>query len=302
MLDSNHRKPLAGVFPLTPFAIKEDQSADYDGLAHNIEFLAKSGVHGTVMFGCMGEFYAPTFDEYKKCVDVAVEASAGRIAIVVGATYQNTAEVVRRVRYCDQAGADGVMIAAPYVINPNAEVVKEHFTAINSAIEDGLQIMAYNYPPLARGFNMSPDFWDWMMTLEHVKAVKESNGDVWHRDQITAKIADKINVFPGGEGWMFSDFLMGAKGVVSLFGIAVPKTVMKFYNALLEKDLATALPLAHKFTQLSSYITAENEVAALKATAEIGGNKAGRPRSPYKPLDPETRGVFKRILSELAEM
>ena len=101
---------------------------------------------------------------------------------------------------------------------------------------------------------------------------------------------------------MFSDFLMGAKGVVSLFGIAVPKIVLKFYNALLEKDLATAIPLAHKFTKLSSYITAENEVAALKATAEIGGNKAGKPRSPYQNLDAETLVVFKKILGELAEM
>ena len=298
----NNRKPLVGVFPLTPFAIKEDQSADYDGLAHNIDFLAKSGVHGTVMFGCMGEFYAPSFEEYKKCVDVALEAAAGRIAIVVGSTYQNTAECVRRVRYCDQAGADGVMIAAPYVINPNADVVMEHFTAINNAIEGGLQIMMYNYPPLARGFNMSPDFWEKLMTLEHVKAVKESNGDVWHRDMITAKIADKINIFPGGEGWMFADFLMGAKGVVSLFGIAVPQTVLKYYNALLAKDLDTAVPLAHKFTLLSSYITAENEVAALKATAEIGGNKAGRPRSPYQPLDAETHAIFKKLLGELAAM
>jgi 4-hydroxy-tetrahydrodipicolinate synthase len=302
MSDLNKRKPLVGVFPLTPFAIKEDQSADYDGLAHNIEFLANSSVHGTVMFGCMGEFYAPSYDEYKQCVDVAVEASAGRIAVVVGATYQNTAEAVRRVRYCDQAGADGVMVAAPYVINPNVEVVKEYFTAIDSAIESDLQIMAYNYPPLTRGFNMTPDFWDWMVTLEHVKAVKESNGDVWHRDRITARIADKINIFPGGEGWMFSDFLMGAKGVVSLFGIAVPKTVLKFYNALLAKDLEIALPLAHKFTELSSYITAENEVAALKATAEIGGNKAGRPRSPYQTLDAATLTIFKNLLGELAEM
>jgi len=101
---------------------------------------------------------------------------------------------------------------------------------------------------------------------------------------------------------MFSDFLMGATGVVSLFGIAVPKTVLAFYNALLTKDLDKSIPLAQTFTELASYITAENEVAALKATAEIGCNKAGRPRSPYQPLDSETRAVFDRLLSKLAGM
>lgn len=296
-----NRKPLEGVFPLVPFAVKEDQSPDYDGLASNVDFLARSGVHGTVMFGCMGEFYAPSTEEFEKCVEVAVQAAERRIAIVVGTTWQNTAECIRRTKFAEKVGADGVMIAAPYVINPNAEVVLEHFRMINQAIDE-IQILAYNYPPLARGFNMTPDFWDYLLELEHIKAVKESNGDVFHRTCVAAKIADKINIFPGGEGWMFSDFLMGAKGVVSLFGIAVPKTVLTFYNALIHKDLDKAVPLAMKFTQLSSYITAENEVAFLKATAEIGCQKAGRPRSPYQSLNPEMRTICQQYMTDLSTM
>lgn len=295
------RKPLAGVFPLVPFAIKEDQSADFDALAENVDHLAKSGVHGLVMFGCMGEFYAPTEEEYKKCVEVAVQAAAGRIAVVVGTTWQNTHECIRRTQFCEKAGADGVMIAAPYVINPTREVVLEHYRAINKAIDE-IQIMVYNYPPLARGFNITPEFWDDLLELEHIKALKESNGDVWHRIRIHTKIANTINIFPGGEAWMFNDFLMGAKGVVSLFGIAVPQAVLALYQALLAKDLERALPLLQEFTELSSYITLENEVAALKATAEIGGCKAGRPRSPYQPLQPDLMGKFQKSLAKLAEM
>jgi len=298
---SSSRKPLVGVFPLVPFAVKEDQSADYDALAENVDFLARSGVQGTVMFGCMGEFYAPTEEEYKKCVEVAVQAAAGRIAVVVGTTWQNTHECVRRTQFCEKAGADGVMIAAPYVINPTREVVLEHYRTINRAIDE-IQIMVYNYPPLARGFNITPEFWDDLLELEHIKALKESNGDVWHRTRVHAKIADVIHIFSGGEAWMFSDFLMGAEGVVSLFGIAVPQAVLALYQALLDRDIERALPLVREFTELSSYITLENEVAALKATAEIGGRKAGRPRSPYQPLQPEPRAIFEKYLARLADM
>lgn len=298
---SPSRKPLLGVFPLVPFALKEDQSPDYDALAENVDFLAKSGVQGLVMFGCMGEFYAPTEEEYRQCVEIAVQAAAGRIAVVVGTTWQNTHECVRRTQFCEKAGADGVMIAAPYVINLTREVVLEHYRTINQAIDE-IQIMVYNYPPLARGFNITPEVWDDLLEFEHIKALKESNGDVWHRIRIHAKIAETINIFPGGEAWMLSDFLMGAKGVVSLFGIAVPQTVLAFYRALLDRDLERAIPLVQEFTELSSYITLENEVAALKATAEIGGHKAGRPRSPYQPLQPEVRAAFERHLAKLAGM
>jgi len=297
----NLRKPLEGVFPLVPFSINEDQSPDYDGLASNIEFLAQSGVQGTVMFGCMGEFYAPSNEEFDKCVEVGVQAAAGRIAVVVGATWQNTHECIRRAKVCEKAGADGVMIAAPYTISPTKEVVLNHFREINKAVDE-IQIMFYNYPPLARGFNASPEFWDYLLEFEHITALKESNGDTWHRTMICDKLSGKINIFPGGEPWMFSDLLMGAKGVVSLFGIAIPKVVLAYFNYLKAKDLDKSLPLARKFTELSSYITLENEVAALKATAEIGGQKAGNPRIPYTPLEPELFAKFSDLLNELSQM
>jgi 4-hydroxy-tetrahydrodipicolinate synthase len=293
------RKPLMGVFPLVPFAIKSNQEPDLDGLAHNVGFLARSGVPGFIAFGCMGEFYAPSEAEFNQVVDAAVQAAAGRLAVVIGTTFQNTKECIRRTQYAERAGADGVMIAAPYVINPTEEVVLEHYRAVNQAVDE-IQIMAYNYPPLPRGFNMTPDFWDRLLELEHIKALKESNGDVWHRANVLTKIADRINVFSGGEGWFFADALLGAKGIVSLFGIAVPKAVLALYHACMERDLDAAIPLYRKFTQLCGYITAENEVAFLKATAEIGGQKAGRPRAPYQPLDPSIRKIAEQYLGELA--
>lgn len=295
------RKPLEGVFPLLPFAIKENQEPDLDGLAHNIDFLAKSGVHGFIIFGCMGEFYAPSEAEFNQVVDATVQTAAGRLAVVVGTTFQNTKECIRRTKYAERAGADGVMIAPPYVINPTEEVVFEHYRAVNEAVDE-IQIMAYNYPPLPRGFNMTPEFWDRLLELEHIKALKESNGDVWHRTNVLTKIADKINVFSGGEGWLFSDVLLGGKGIVSLFGIAVPKAVLALYNACMNRDLDKAIPLYRKFTQLCGYLTAENEVAFLKATAEIGGQKAGRPRAPYQPLEPAVRQVLEKYLTELASV
>lgn len=293
------RKPLEGVFPLIPFAIKENQELDLDGLAENIDFLAESGVHGFIAFGCMGEFYAPNEKEFNQVVDVAVDAAARRIATVFGTTFQNTKECVRRTKYAEKAGADGVMIAPIYVIDPTAEAVFEHYRAVNDAVDE-IQVMAYNYPPLARGFNMTPAFWEQLLELEHIKAVKESNGDVWHRTNLLTTIADKINVFAGGEGWLFGDTLLGGKGLVSLFGIAVPKAVLALYNTCVNRDLDRAIELHRKFTKLCSYITPFNEVAFLKATAEIGGRKAGPPRLPYQPLDAKIRKVVAESLLKLA--
>lgn len=147
---------------------------------------------------------------------------------------------------------------------------------------------------------MTPEFWERLLELEHIKALKESNGDVWHRTNLLTKIGDKVNVFSGGEGWFFGDALLGGKGIVSLFGIAVPKAVLALYDACMGRDLDRAIELHRKFTKLCSYITPFNEVAFLKATAEIGGRKAGPPRLPYQPLEPEIHKVLEESLSELA--
>ncbi len=297
----NTRRPLKGVFPLIPFAVKPNQEIDLDGLQHNIDFLAKSGVPGFIAFGCMGEFYAPSEEEWNTVVEAAVQAAAGRLAVVVGSTFQNAKEAIRRTVYAEKVGADGVMAAAPYVINVSDEVVYQYYRGINDAVSE-IQIMVYNYPPLPHGFNMTVSFWDRLMELDRVKAVKESNGDVWHRANVIGKIKDRINVFSGGEGWLFSDLLLGGKGIVSLFGIAVPRAVIKLFDALEKHDLDTAIPLYRTFTELCSHITGENEVAFLKATAELGGQKAGPPRDPYRPLDSGTRQVLKRYLDELAKI
>lgn len=291
------RKPLRGVFPLVPFTIKKNQELDLEGLRDSIEFLSESGVQGFIAFGCMGEFYAPSEEEFNKVVDVAVDAS-GKLASVFGATFQNTKESIRRTKYAEDAGADGVMIAPPYTINPTPEVALEHYRLINESVNE-IQIMAYNYPPLARGLNMTPEFWDRLAKLDRIKALKESNGDTTHRTRVISRIADRINVFSGGEGWFFADSLLGGKGIVSLFGIAVPKAVLALYKACTERDLDKAIELHRTFSNLSSYITPYNEVAFLKATAEIGGRKAGPPRSPYPPLDAEVRKILEEFLSKL---
>ncbi len=68
-------KPLKGVFPLMPFVLDQDQELDLHGLTKNIEIYERAGVHGYVAFGCMGECYASSFDEFRRVVDTAVEAT-----------------------------------------------------------------------------------------------------------------------------------------------------------------------------------------------------------------------------------
>ena len=251
------RKQLKGFFPLIPFVLTKDQELDLEGLRSNVRSYEEAGFDGFVSFGCMGEFYASNFEEFKKVVDAAVDESH-KIACVFGATFQNTKECIQRAKYAEDAGADGVMIGAPYLIPCTAEAALEHFRQVNEKVDE-IQIMAYNNPASFR-FNMDPSFWDQLMKLDRVKAVKESNGDTNHRTMVISHISKKINVFSGGENWLLADSLIGANSIVSVCGPGSPKAAMKFYNACMHRDLETAIPFHVKFTELYDEQTATNEV------------------------------------------
>jgi 4-hydroxy-tetrahydrodipicolinate synthase len=293
------RKPLKGVFPLMPFVVKHSGELDLQGLKSNIAGYEEAGFNGYVAFGCMGEFYAPSDDEWKRIVDAAVQATK-RIACVFGTTFHNTAECIRRTKYAEDAGADGVMIGLPYLIPVTADAAYEHYRQVNEAVDD-IQIMAYNNPFSFR-FNMTPEFWNRLMKLERIKAVKESNGDVVHRTRVVSHISKRINVFPGGENWLLGDALLGANSLVSVVGPGAPKATLTFFDACMKRDLDRALPFHIKFTELFGDITSENEVAWFKACAELGGFNAGPPRAPYATLDQAIRERLRTALKELNAM
>jgi dihydrodipicolinate synthase/N-acetylneuraminate lyase len=282
-----------------PFVIKGNQELDLEGLRSNIRAYEEAGFDGYVAFGCMGEFYAPSDDEFKKVVDTAVDTTE-RIACVFGTTFHNTEHCIQRAKYVADAGGDGVMIGLPYLVPCSTEAAFEHYRLVNEALGD-IQIMVYNNPSSFR-FNITPELWDRLMTLDRIVAVKESNGEVVHRTRVISRISKRINVFSGGENWLLGDTLVGANSIVSVVGPGAPNATLAFFNACIGHEYDKAVAFHVKFTELFRDITAENEVAWLKACAELGGFKAGPPRAPYPPLSSSIRSRLEDELKALRAM
>jgi len=161
------RKSLRGIFPLMPLVLNHKQELDLEGLKENIQAYEDLGFDGYVAFGCMGEFFATSEADFNKIVDVAV-ASTRRMACIFGTTWHNFGECLRRSKYAEDAGADGVMIGPPYLIPCTENDVFEHYRLIDENLEE-TRVMAYNNPFSFR-FNMTPKFWDRLMSSLDTKA------------------------------------------------------------------------------------------------------------------------------------
>jgi dihydrodipicolinate synthase/N-acetylneuraminate lyase len=78
-------------------------------------------------------------------VELTIEAAKRRVPVIAGAGSNNTIEAIELATHAEQAGADAVLIVAPYYNKPSPEGIYRHFKAIDAAI--GIPIIVYNIPP-----------------------------------------------------------------------------------------------------------------------------------------------------------
>jgi dihydrodipicolinate synthase/N-acetylneuraminate lyase len=110
-----NRETLKGVWPalLTPWS--DDDQLDETRLASEIEFFARSGVHGTYTGGTAGEFYAQDDATFEQLTKTACrEAHRVGLLIQIGCTALNTRTVQNRIRTAIECGADGIQFALPF--------------------------------------------------------------------------------------------------------------------------------------------------------------------------------------------
>lgn len=299
------RKPLEGVFPLTPFSIKENLEVDCDAIRGNIELLIENRFPGFIAFGTMGSHQAPSEGEFNKVTDVSIEAANGKIACVIGTTATNTKEVIRRVKYAEDAGADGTMILLPYLTPLSKEMVAKHWQMINDAIKGDLAIMIYNDPPTTRGFNHTAKFWEeYLLKMENIKALKEA---ALEPDETLLSIADKVNVFAQTDGQFWRLSMLGAKGIVAQLSWLAPKVILRWYEECRKRNWFDPWVLnVYKIISAPGYgyysIRARMDQypqALLHAMVDIGGGEGGEVSRPYLPLSENACKDLEELASKL---
>ena len=74
----------AGVWPIMPTPLNADGTIDEDGTRRVVNFLVEGGMDGLWMFGTRGEGPNLLPKYHQRELEVAMEASNGRIPIVTG--------------------------------------------------------------------------------------------------------------------------------------------------------------------------------------------------------------------------
>lgn len=281
-------------YPVTPF---NADGVDTARLTALVDRLVAAGVDAIVPLGSTGELAYLNETEFDAVVDTTIAAVGGAVPVLAGVSDLTTANTVRRARYAQQAGADAVQVVPVSYWKLSEREIVAHYTAVSDAID--IPIMAYNNPATA-GVDMSPELLVSMFnTVEQVRMVKESTGDLGRMLRI-AELSDGALPFYNGSNPLVLDALRaGAAGWCTSAPNLAAQPCLDLAAAVRAGEQDKAQEIYDRLKPLLEFIVAGGLATTIKAGLELLGVPAGEPRRPLLPLDEAGREQLRAILAGL---
>ncbi|MBC8267678.1 MAG: dihydrodipicolinate synthase family protein [Rhodospirillaceae bacterium] len=271
-----------GIIPPVITPLHDDHSIDEDGFAAVIEYMIEGGVYGIIVGGTTGEFYALSPEERIRQFQFAGDIINGRAQFVCGVNDISTAAACAYGEAARDAGADGLLVAAPYYSLPTEQENAAHCLAIDKAA--GLPIMLYNYPGRT-GVSMGEDYLDLVSKSPNIKAIKEASGDI-NRLHLLANNYPGIELSCGAEDQALEFFVWGATSWVTPMGNFFAEEVVALYDACVkEQNFVKARRIMAALLELTSVLEGGGQlIQCTKFACQFFDLPAGTVRPPLKSL------------------
>ena len=268
----------------------------FDELRKLVEFQIKSGIDGLVPVGTTGESPTVTHEEHLDLIRCTIEAARGRVPVIAGTGSNSTHEAIVMTKVAAEAGADGLLLVAPYYNRPTQEGLFRHFSALAEVTDK--PIVLYSIPGRC-GVEISVGVIERLRAkYPHVAHVKEAGGSVDRVDQIVQALGDSVTVLSGDDSLTLPFMAVGAKGVISVVSNYFPREVTKLAALALAGEYAKARALHRRLYPLFKTFFIESNPSPIKfAMARAGLIGSDEVRLPLCPLSAASR---KTLLAELA--
>jgi len=225
-----------GIAIVTPFLA--DGQVDYDGLKRLIDHLVDGGAEYIVSLGTTGESATLNAEEKKNIFAFTAEAVNGRVNLVAGIAGNNTADVVEQIKAFDIAGYDAILSASPQYNKPTQEGIYQHYKAI--AENSKLPILLYNVPGRT-GSNVSAATTVRLANeFKNIVGIKEASGNFEQINQIMRDKPEDFLMISGDDPISFPMISLGAVGVISVVGNALPRQTSDMIRKCLNHDFKGA--------------------------------------------------------------
>lgn len=275
-------------FPVTAF----DGAGGVNLDAYREHLKARLEAGPAAVFACCGtgEFFSLGLDEYEACIRVAVEEAAGRVPVVAGTGY-GTALATQFGRAAARAGADGLLVMPPYLVEGGQTGLREHYRQVADRVD--LDVIIYQRDNAVFTSQTVAELAD----HPRIVGVKDGRGDLDLMRRIVGAVRARhgdgallyLNGMPTAEMSAQAYRAVGVVGYSSAVFCFAPDLAMAFYRAYRAGDDATVDRLLDGFWR--PYVELRQQgagyaVSLVKAAVRLEGPNVGPVRPPLSEPDP----------------
>ncbi|MFG3104553.1 4-hydroxy-tetrahydrodipicolinate synthase [Streptomyces sp. NPDC048182] len=279
---------------VTPFT--ESGALDVTGAQRLADHLITRGCDGLVLSGTTGESPTTTDEEKSTLIRAVREAVGDRATVIAGVGTADTRHTLELARSAERAGADGLLLTAPYYSRPPQDAVEAHVLEVANA--STVPLMLYDIPSRT-GVRIEPETMLRLSTHPSIVAVKDCSYDLLSTQKILART--NLAYYAGCDEQILPLLAIGATGYVSTVANAAPTQVRAILDAF-DAGAAraatgaqrTLIPLIDQMMAgpLPGTVTAKTLLTTL-------GLPSGPVRAPLLPASDELTTELRRTYEQL---
>ncbi len=286
-----------GIYTPAITPLTSDGQIDTSAFADVLESLIEAKVHGIIIGGSTGEYYAQTAQERFDLGTLAKEVIGNRLPLIIGTGAVRTEDSVEFAKAAKAIKADAILVGSPPYALPTQAENAAHALAVDEAA--GLPIMLYNYPG-RMSVSMGREFFDTVLAAsQNFVAIKESSGEMGQLHML-AREYPNLQVSCGWDDQALEFFAWGAQSWVCAGSNFIPREHVALYEAcVVEKDFAKGRRIMSAMMPLMDLLECGKFVQSIKYGCELAGLRTGGVRAPLQGLDENERQQLKKVVSAL---
>ncbi|MER9053142.1 dihydrodipicolinate synthase family protein [Mesorhizobium sp. M0213] len=296
-----------GVVPPVVTPLNADFSVDFPSFTRTIENLLDGGIHGLFVLGSTSEVVFHDEAGRRAILEHAVKVNNGRVPIFAGVIDPTTDRVINHARIARSAGADAIVVTAPFYTRTSQPEIGDHFRYIKDAID--IPVIAYDIPVCVH-VKLERKTTVGLAREGAIAGIKDSSGDDGNLRYVLKDMADDPSFFgmTGSEILVDSVLAMGAHGVVPGLANVDPHGYVRLWKLTQAGQLAEARLEQERLLKLFEIVwislgrTSAGSAgvgafkAAMKSLGIIASNTMARPQ---RSLNDEETAKIDMILRDV---
>jgi len=285
----------------TPLADRD--ALDIEGLERLVAHILSAPVSGLFLLGTTGEGPSLSYHLRRELVDRVCSQVDGRVPVLVGVTDTSFIESINVAEDAADAGADAVVLSAPYYFAPDQQNLWQYIEAINDELP--LPLYLYNMPGNTK-VSFAPDTVRRALQLPNIVGIKDSSGDMRYFDRLRRVVAQRsdFSLLIGPEELLGEAVLLGAHGGVSGGANLAPQLYVDLYHAAADGDIQRTKQLQSQVVDLASSIyrvtaSGASVIQGIKTALSLLGICNDLPAEPFHRLVSSERRQIEQAVDRL---